>query len=118
MHLEGKLFCTTGLLYQKAQLIDLVGSAAGSHNQMISVRKQLVPVPDGALLSKHVKGRERKKNRQRTLTLFSRLTPPFHFHYVTNLAFAECEMSVVPNKILAGFFLFMRKQDTKRTSKN
>lgn len=49
MHLEGKLFCTTGLLYQKAQLIDLVGSAAGSHSQTISVRKQLVPVPAGAL---------------------------------------------------------------------
>lgn len=62
MHLEGKLFYTTGLHYQKAQVIDLVGKAAGSHSQMISVRKQLVPVPAGALLSKHVKGRERKKN--------------------------------------------------------
>lgn len=62
MHLEGKLFCTTGLLYQKAQVIDLAGSsAAGSHSQTISVRKQLIPVTAGALLSKHLKRGERKK---------------------------------------------------------
>lgn len=89
VHLVGKLFCTSGLLYQKAQLIDLVGSsAAGSHSQTISVRKRLVPEPAGALHSEHVtKGWEKKTSLLPLMLLFSR--QQFHFHCTTKMTWID-----------------------------